>query len=439
MLRKALHTFATQLSGTIAVVALGIVFARVLGPSGKGVTSYAVMILGLALVFADGPMAAVMAQYAREKLCRRAVYAASLRATAALAIPAFALLLALAFVFPTQRALIAVAFALPAALYGLLVKTFLLAEGRVASANVVDLVANLGYALVGAAIVFAHGGVSGALLVWVVSYGASAAVAARLLGRSEGRDDAVRDRAVGELARDQFLFGGKSGFVYAAGYLNLRIDSLVVAFVLGPAPLGIYSVVTGTAELLWKASNAICWTAFGRIAGDDDQQVRALVGSLIRLIVVIELVLGALAVLLGPPLVTLVYGERFAGAALPLRVILLGIVAYAVEPVLGYYLLVRERKALTVLAIQGSSALICGAMTYLLIPSLGLAGAALSTTSTYIVVVAIKGVLVARSLGAPLVELFVPRAADLARLRSAAFALFVRSSRTGVAGAERAA
>lgn len=426
MLRKVLHTGATQLSGTVATVALGIVLARVLGPVGKGVTSYAVMILGLALVFFGGPMAAVMSQHAREKLLRLRVYAAALRATGLLALVVFAVLLALAFVFPTQRVLIAVALSLPAALYALLVKTLLLAEGRVASANVVDLVASLGYAVTASVIVLAGGGVVGALLGWSFSYGASAAVASVLLRKSSGREDSTREADVGALTRDQFVFGGKSGVVYAAGYLNLRIDSLVVAFVLGPAALGIYSVATATAEMLWKVSNAVGWTASGRIVGDSREEVRPLVGRLIRAIVAIELVLGGLAALAGPWLITLMYGQRFASAGLPLRLILFGIVAYAVEPILGYFLVVREQRPMMVLAIQGSSAVVCGVATFLLVPSLGLAGAAISTSATYLAVVALKGWLVARSLGAPVSELFVPRREDLLYLRDAARSLVSR-------------
>jgi O-antigen/teichoic acid export membrane protein len=435
MLRKILHSLVSQFVGTFALIALGIVFARVLGPSGRGVVSYAWMILGFAVVFGDGPAAAVMAQYGREKIRRGLVYLASIRALLLVALPVSILLLIAGVVWPAQQPLIAVAFALPTALYAPLVKAMLLAEGRVQTANIIDVVTNVGYAVVASIVVLAHGGVWGALWSWVAVYAIAAVVAARALTLRPARDDATVEGDINVLTRSQLAFAGRSGFVYAAGYLNLRANSFVVAVVLGPAALGIYSIVTSTAELLWRASNAVSWSTFGRIASDDDATVRDLIGTITRKIIVLEVMLGTVAIVVGPMLINAVYGNRFAGAGAPLRIILLGIVAYAVEPILGYFLLVRERKPELILAIQLTSAAVCAAATFALIPVLGLVAAALATTVTYIAVVILKGWLVARTLRVGMADLFMPRPSDVAYLWRTAIGLVLHATRAAkVAG-----
>ena len=420
MFGKALHTLVTQALGTLAALAVGVVLARVLGPGGRGVVSYAWLVLGLAAVYADGPAAAVVAQYAADKVPRADVYRALLRALPVLVVPAAAGFALAAFAIPGQLPLLAVAVALPCAVYAQCVKGFFLAESRIRTANLLDLAAGAGYALLGSAVVLLGGGVVGALVTWVAAYAVSALYGALALDRAPQLARATAHREPATLAREQLVFGGKSGLVYAAGYVNLRMGAFVVAALLGSASLGIYTIVIAISELLWKISNALAWSAFGRIAGDDDAQARLLVGRLTRTIVLVELMLGLLVFAAGPWLVVRVYGPAFAGAALPLRIMVLGVAAYAMEPVLGYFLLVRAKRPMLVLAIQLGSAALCAALAALAIPAYGLAGAAAATAACYAGVVVVKAFLVARSLRMPVFELFVPRYGDARAVAGAA-------------------
>jgi O-antigen/teichoic acid export membrane protein len=413
VLVKALHTLGTQALGTLAAIAFGVVLARVLGPTGRGIVSYATLVLGFIAIYADGPAAAVVVQYATDKIRRSDVYAALCRATAILVLPASVVLAIVALIVPGQRPLLAVALALPFAMYGQCVKGFFLAEGRIQTANIVDASALIGNALIGSAIVLLGGGVVGALVAWVVAYALSSFYAAAYLERAPALASATNAQSRGALARGQLAFGTKSGFVYAAGYLNLRMGTFVIAAMLGPAALGIYAIVISVSELLWKVSNALAWSAFGRIAGDEDLAVRRLVGRLTRTILIIESVLGAVVFVTGPWLITHVYGPAFTPAGLPLRIILLGVAAYAIEPVLGYFLLVRAKRPILVFAIQGGSAMVCAAIALATIPVYGISCAAAATAMTYTAVVAVKAVLVARALHMPLVELLVPGVADV--------------------------
>jgi O-antigen/teichoic acid export membrane protein len=426
---KALHTLATQALGTLAALAVGVILARVLGPGGRGVVSYAWLVLGLAAVYADGPAAAVVAQYAGDKFRRADVYRAMLRGLPVLIVPAVAGFVIAAFALPGQLPLLAVACALPCAVYAQCVKGFYLAESRISSANLIDLAAGAGYAVLGSAVVLLGGGVVGALAAWVAAYAASALYGLLRLDAAPQLERATRHAQPAALARAQLVFGGKSGLVYAAGYVNLRMGAFVVAALLGSASLGIYTIVIAVSELLWKISNALAWSAFGRIAGDDDAGARVLVGRLTRTIVLLELGLGGLVFALGPWLIVRVYGAAFAGAALPLRIMVLGVAAYAMEPVLGYFLLVRAKRPLLVLLIQLASAALCAGLAALAIPAYGLAGVAAATAASYAAVVVVKAFFVAASLRMPVGELFVPRLADVRAVAAAARRFALRTAR----------
>jgi O-antigen/teichoic acid export membrane protein len=417
MFGKTLYTLAAQALGTVGALAIGIVLARVLGPGGRGAASYAWLVLGLAAIYADGPAAAVIAQYATDKVRRRDVYRGLLRALPILIVPAAIAFTAVAVLLPGQMPLLAVACALPFAVYAQCVKGFFLAESRIRTANAVDLIPLAGYAVLGSVTVLLGGGVVGALATWVAAYAASALFSALAIGRAPALERAALGRDPAALARDQLVFGGKSGLVYAAGYVNLRMGAFVVAAMLGAASLGIYTVVVAVSELLWKISNALAWSAFGRIAGDDD--VRELVGRITRSVVLVELALGIVVFVAGPWLITHVYGVAFASAALPLRIMVIGVAAYAVEPILGYFILVRCKRPMLVLAIQIGAAALCGGIAFLAIPRYGIAGAAAATAATYVCVVIVKAVIVARSLRLSVAELIVPRSSDALAIASA--------------------
>lgn len=413
MVHKALHTLGAQAAGTLGAIALGIVLARVLGPTGRGITAYAWLVLGFAGIYADGPAAAVVTQYATDKYARADVFRAMGRALAVLVVPATAAFLLIGLFAHGQLPLVAVAAALPFAVYAQCVKGFFLAENRIPTANIVDLSAIGGYAVAGTLVVLLGGGVLGALVTWVIAYAGSALYATLQFGRAPALAASTRHGKAATLAREQLVFGGKSGFVYAAGYLNLRMGAFVVAAMLGPAALGIYTIVMSVCELLWKISNALAWSAFGRIATDSDADLRRILGRVTRTIVLVEIVLAAGLFVAGPWLVERVYGHAFAAAGLPLRVMVLGVAAYAIEPVLGYFMLVRLKKPVLILAIQIASAALCAAIAAIVIPAYGIAGAAAATALTYSAVVLVKTVIVARAVRLPVVELVVPRVDDV--------------------------
>ena len=135
-----------------------------------------------------------------------------------------------------------------------------------------------------------------------------------------------------------------------------------------------------------------------------------------RSVVALQVVLGIVLFVAGPWLIVHVYGAAFAGAGTVLRILLPGLVVYAVETFLGYFILVQVRRPLLLFAVQGTSAVLCAVLTLLLLPRFGMNGAAAATTVTYVGVVAFKSLYFRRKTGIGLREQWLVTADDVRML-----------------------
>jgi O-antigen/teichoic acid export membrane protein len=121
---------------------------------------------------------------------------------------------------------------------------------------------------------------------------------------------------------------------------------------------------------------------------------------------------------LAPLAVQFVYGAAFAEAGSVVRWLMPGLVLYAAQVPLLYFLSVKEGNATAALAIQAASVVACAAISLLLVPRIGIFGAALATTVTYCCAAAATGALFARSTGSAVTAFTLLGRADLGRLRA---------------------
>ena len=408
---NAAFTLVFQLVSAFATIVTGIVIARALGPIGRGYFSYAIASLGILTTYSDAASNAVMAQYKVDELPSAVVYRAMLRV-----LPWVSLVLGGATFFisrlvPGQSSLLAVACALPFALYIGTATTFLVADGRVQQANAVNAITVVGIMLVVVPLLlFAHVAINAVLVVWVLCYAIAAALTA-VWTRAYGAGE-FDPGAVVPTAKNQFLFSLKSVGVYLTAYLNLRIGLFIVAGLSGPVALGLYSLGVGTGELLWKWSQALNWAASGRVAGGSLEQTARLTAKLTRVIFLLQGLCALVLIAVAPWLITTIYGVRFEPSVAVLRVLLPGIVAYSLELALGYFVMVKLKRPMLTLTIQGVSAVSCGLLTLVLLPRYGLVGAAFATSLTYTAVTITAAVIFLRATGTRPLDLVIPRWSD---------------------------
>ena len=382
------RTFGSSVVNQATGIAVGVVLARYLGPIGKGYIAYAAICVQLIATATGGISQAVSYQYGACGLPGPAVYKAMRAIVACFAAVAVAILVTMALRVPSQAALLWAALAAPFAMYVQATSGIMYAANRVSATNVQSLIVGTGCGVLTLVAVAAfRSNYEIVLAVWAGSYALTACyswwiVHPYVCGRAE------TSRAV---VWEQLTFAGKTSAAQVAAALNMRIDIFVVSFALGAVALGVYTLAVAIGELLWQLSAPITIAAFSRITTSPPVDAAAFTAKLIRHILAFVVPAGVVLAVVAPALVTAVYGTAFSAAGNALRWLMPGIVAYAVEAPLGYFLLVRLKRPGLVLLIQLSSIALCAALTIAAAPSLGILGAAAATTVTYLAVVIVKG------------------------------------------------
>jgi O-antigen/teichoic acid export membrane protein len=414
--RQAILTFFGQSSGYVVAVLTGILVARTLGPAGKGIISYASLLLTIFTTYGNGLQNAMMYQCGRNGEKQVLVYGASLRIIGAVMVPIWAVLFTIGILVPSQAPLAYIACAIPFAVYGQVAMGIFFLENDIGATIVQAAFNTFGFALATVpALLFWHANITTVLGIWAAMYFAAAVFAMIRLNRYLPAWNTLSTMAT---VREQAWFGLKAGSVSVADFLNLRIDIFVVGIMLDARALGIYSLAVATGEMMWQVSRPLTWTTIGRIASSEREHSIGLVTKVARNILAFELLLGIVMFAFAPAAVNIVYGKAYAESGMLVRWLLPGLILYAAHGGLGYFVMVREGRTMPVLAIQVTSVVACAAITALTLPRFGLVGAALATSITYGFCAVAKALLFMHYTGTSLRTLTILKSQDLQRLRA---------------------
>src|SRR5439155_27335290 len=136
------------------------------------------------------------------------------------------------------------------------------------------------------------------------------------------------------LARGMMTFGSKSYLQTLATTLHFRIDQYMIGFLLDPAQVGLYAVATNLTNLLLKISDATGTVLYPRLAAAGERDAHAQTSAVCRHTLFMTVVVALGYELFGGVGIRLLFGERYAGAILPMRLMLPGIVMISLYMIL---------------------------------------------------------------------------------------------------------
>lgn len=408
--QKSLENFLVRIFGQIVALCVGIAIARLLGPTGKGVYAYAATTLGLIATVALGQSSAFAYQLSKVRQPPRVVYRAMLQTIAIFSIPIVGALIAIALALPSQRVLLVAALCLPFSLYMSFANGFFLAASDVRSSNL-QAITQGAVLLAAIPLLFFHGGLYGVLAVWFVSYVVAAAFSALRLRKY--RSPAAGAAPSAYSFKAQFTFGLKTTANALVEELNMRVALYLVLIMISARALGIYSLGIGMATLLWQLSRPISTAAFGRIGSTDEKDAAALTAQCMRHSFAFVILAAIAAYAIGPFLIVLVYGQRFAEAGLVLRLLLPGIVAYCLMPLIATFYTQQLGRPSVTLALSAVSTVVCAAVTAAFIPRYGMAAGAIASSISYVVAVGIGIAMFVRRTGISPLQIFVLTREDI--------------------------
>jgi O-antigen/teichoic acid export membrane protein len=411
--RSIAHTLFTIVVAQGAQIVAGIATARAFGPAGKGLISYMGIFLGFAIASADGLRNAIAYQIGNERVAPARVWATARKLSLVLG-PLGSLFFVGLYVHDrTQPAFLFVALAFPFALYLQAVNMLYLVRHAIAKINVQSMWtvgAGSSLAIVVAIVAF-HASVVAVLSITFLGYAIAAVWAAfgvRALLRGSDGGEPLRP-----LVREQATFGLKGGLSAIVTLLALRIDILIVGSTLSRTQLGLYTTAIALAELLLALSRSVTWATTGRISTDQRADAIVLTARVVRSLVY-GLAAGALVMALaGPWAISLFYGNRFAGSAPLLAIVLPRVVFYSADGVLAAFIAIREGRPGVQFAFELATLIVCGASTYVALERYGLVGAAIAATSTFVLAFFAKLAYFVHVTGVGWPAVLVPRTEDV--------------------------
>jgi O-antigen/teichoic acid export membrane protein len=360
--------------------------ARLLGPSGKGVLSTAIIVGGLVgLLIEPGLRAGVIRTIAagragwREGLATMALVYGVL---CILVLPLLAVLLWNAHGrwfhdIPYAVLLLALA-GVPVGLFEGSLTALLIGQQRMPEVSGIWALERAG-ALAGLLLLvwLSRWGVLGGMLAQLGGTVLGIGLLWHLLARMPAATWRVRHDLLPALLRFGVLWYARN----LATSLNYRLDALIVFILIGPYEAGLYAVAVSLAELLQQLPSSIDAVLFPRVSRGDMPDAARSTARLSRCTVLVTVLGGVALALLARPLL-LLFGAQFTQGYWALVLLLPGMVVLGQSKVICSDMLGRGEGRYPALAswsaLLGTIALDC-----ILIPRWGIAGAAFASTIAY--------------------------------------------------------
>lgn len=167
-------------------------------------------------------------------------------------------------------------------------------------------------------------------------------------------------------------------------FLNLRVDLLIVSSLLSARETGLYSLAVSLAEFVFLAAFTLSQAAIGTQTREDEQFAAHFTRRFAQRSVMIGLLLALGTAAVAYPAVLVLYGEQWTPSVKPLVILTFAAVALTVEaPTRTHLMRVMRPSRLVIPAAAGL--LLNVAANFLLIPILGIGGAALASLISYTV------------------------------------------------------
>jgi O-antigen/teichoic acid export membrane protein len=251
---------------------------------------------------------------------------------------------------------------------------------RFADAAMLEVIQSVGAAVMIGATLMILPTVEGMFAAFVVATGVSGSIGVLRVNRLGVRWFGWPKRAV--LTR-LIHFGLRAAVGSAFQFLTYRLDFALVNLLASTQALGIYSVASRFAELLWVLPGAVGGALFAVRSRDPGaesagQTARAFWGA------GTVTVAGAVALALAAPIaLPLLYGEAMTAAVAPLLILVPGAVLLGTSAVVANDVAARGRPGL-ISAIAIAVATLTVVLDIVMIPWLGIAGAAAASSIAYL-------------------------------------------------------
>ena len=259
------------------------------------------------------------------------------------------------------------------------------------------------------ALVTWQGGLAGALYVYLAVQAALAAVLGVIIVRLTGVEHRVDMLEV----REHLSFGLGLYPQALLKQLHERIDIFILAWLaVATAEIGLYAVAVSVIIPLQLIPGAIGTALLPELAGREDESLADFSAAVARQISMQMAAAAAVMVPAGIIGIPILFGSEYRGSILPFLIVLPGLCALATSRVLSRYFAIVGRQG-TLTSIRTGAVVLNVALNLVLIPLLGINGAALAALISYLAETIVVAALFVSVSGLSLGQAFAWRRRDL--------------------------
>jgi O-antigen/teichoic acid export membrane protein len=379
LVRDGTVTLICRIGSLFGALALSIATARFLGPAGRGIFSLPTIDAGIATSFFLGLSTSTSYLLLNAKAGRGAIRAALLAAIP-FVIGCTALVVALGLIGHHTWATLYAAASLPFAALFAIAQGVCTGTKRIRLANYIG-VSLIFVTLTGTLLGFYFIGRTPfvAIAGWLISQAVVATAGIFIIARIAGELD---DKHVSTLVA--LGFAARLGAVNLVTLLNYRADVYIVALFSTPSVLGMYTLAVAGAEAALTATQAVATTTAPHIGSLPDTESRQLTARAARNNVALATVTCLIIAAAAPVLIPAVFGRSFVPVVGALRILLFGIVAMSASAVLSNYFTLSRGRPEVSFYVASASATVSIVLSLILVPRMGINGAAISVASSYV-------------------------------------------------------
>jgi O-antigen/teichoic acid export membrane protein len=213
--------------------------------------------------------------------------------------------------------------------------------------------------------------------------------------------------------------------------LTSRIDVLVVAAVLSASDAGVYSIPVALSTSLLLLSRSVLTATYRPIMTAPVSEVAGRLSSALRHSVIVVMVGGVLSVPVVAVTAGFVFGDAYGDIWEPYAILVPAAAFLCVAEMLRHFLITRLERQREIVLTSAAMLVANGVLAVVGAATVGILGAAASTTITYAGAAAALVAICARSLSMSMLDLAVPRPSDLAPYWRVLRTLFSRARSLG--------
>lgn len=414
---RVISTFTSKIVNLALITIANIIIARQLGPTGKGMVSISMLVPSLLATICHMGIGSANTYYgSKDEFLLKRLFGNSLTYGIILSI----IIAILYFLFMpffdrvlgkelSNQYLIICFWLFPLNLIWGYIGSIMLARQRIHELAIGRVLHNVIYVtLVIVAIVFFKYKVAAVLFTMMLAYAGEMFWDLCIIKK----DMSLKIQKDLSLFKKQIIFGVKGYIGNLLDFINNRFDIFLVNYFLNIGQVGIYSISVMLAELIFYIPSAASTVLFPVTAASSKDQANRFTPMVCRHTFFWSVTSAIILALIAKPAIEILFTSNFIKSIVPLWLLLPGIITLSVNKVISTDLMGRGKPILSTYS-TGIAAFCTIILDVILIPLLGVSGAALASSLAYFASTALIIYFFLRESDSKLGELFLPTNEDL--------------------------